>query len=459
MPDPFGLTADPDGYVPRAATEEALAALVTILREGRRPAALLGPPGLGKTLLLHLVGKRLGDRLRSVYLPYAALPLDELCAWALSLLGVSESNDTIGDLLQTADQLLSRGSGLLLLIDDAGAMPLPTARKLGDLIASSSGALRLLAAAAEGPSASRMLAATGANVQLVRLLEPMDEEETRKYVAARLERARIPASIAARFDADTLRRIHRLSAGIPRRVHSVASSVLRGGVGEGLDEEEIARAAAAELSPVPDAAAVPEAEIQPVSLAEEEAVEPVDSAEEEAPPGYELPPWAIRREEARVERAPSVRAVFATALLLGGLGVAASGLRFLLAPPSEMPESVAAPPAPAPIAVEPRAEPPPAPEPQPLPPPQPAPEPPPGPAPEARAAAAATAPAVRTVSVQLNARPWAIIQVDGVDLGPTPISGIPLLAGKHRFRARMPDGRVVEEVIEVTEQNRFIVFE
>ena len=51
LPDPFGLTADPDGYVPRPATEEALAALLKTLREGRRPAALLGPPGLGKTLL------------------------------------------------------------------------------------------------------------------------------------------------------------------------------------------------------------------------------------------------------------------------------------------------------------------------------------------------------------------------------------------------------------------------
>jgi type II secretory pathway predicted ATPase ExeA len=438
------------------------------MREGRRPAALLGPPGLGKTLLLHLAGKRLDDWLRSVYLPYAALPLDELCAWALSLIGFSQSSDTIGDLLQTASELRSRGSALLLLIDDASAMPLPTARKLGDLIASSSGALHLLAAAAEGPSASRMLAATGANVHLVRLLEPMNEEETREYVAARLARARIPASVAARFDAATLRRIHRLSAGIPRRANGAATSVLRGGVGEGWDDEEIAQAAVAELAPVPDAA----------------------SAEEEAlvQPEFELPPWAASpREEGRVERAPSARAVFATALLFGALSLAVSGVRSLLAPPPaitppaaiappaatvESPAATAPPaetvetperamteaapslPAAAAVADEPPEEPPPVPAPVPAPDPLPAPSPEP--------TESATAPdvgTVSTVSVDLNARPWALIQVDGVDLGPTPIAGIPLLAGKHRFRARMPDGRVVERVVEVTEQNRFIVFE
>jgi type II secretory pathway predicted ATPase ExeA len=465
LPDPFGLTADPDGYVPRPATEEALAALVKTLREGSRPAALLGPPGLGKTLLLHLVGKRLDDRLRSVYLPYAALPLDELCAWALSLLGVTQSDDTIVDLLQIASELRLRGSGLLLLIDDVGAMPLPTARKLGDLIASSSGGLRLLAAAAEGPSASRMLAATGANVQSVRLLEPMSEEETGRYVAARLARARIPASVAARFDAATLRRIHRLSAGIPRRVHGVASSVLRGGIGESFDEEEIAQTAAAELAQVPDAA-----ELAPVPDA-------AASVEEEVQPEFELPPWAAAREEARVERGPSARAVFATALLVGALAVAVSGMRSLLepsgaiAPTTEIvlppviaetpptvetsasverpegaePEGVAAAPVEAPVAIEPPEEPPPAQAPEPPPPPE--------------TVDAPAVPSISTISVDLNARPWALIQVDGVDLGPTPIAGIPLLAGEHRFRARMPDGRVVERVVEVSEQNRFIVFE
>jgi type II secretory pathway predicted ATPase ExeA len=310
MRDPFGLTADPQGYVPRDATEAALAALVATLREGRRPAALVGPPGLGKTLLLHLVAQRLDDRLRPVYLPYAALPLDELCGWALSLLGFSHSDDTIGDLIQTATQLLARGSGLLLLVDDAGAMPLATTRKLGDLVAASRGALRLVVAAAEGPTASRMLAATGANVHVVRLLEPMSAAETGRYIAARLARAGIPLDMAARFDDAALASIHRLSAGIPRRVHGVASAVLRGvspeagaHAFEALEAaESAAEQEAAQIPVVPTPAPSRKAEIAPALEALREAVP--------------------QRPFTRVEAAPGVGIVFATALVCGALFLA-----------------------------------------------------------------------------------------------------------------------------------------
>ncbi len=417
LPDPFGLTADTDGYVPRDATDEALAALVATLHEGRRPAALVGPPGLGKTLLLHLVGQRLNHRLRPVYLPYAALPLDELCAWALSLLGFSQSDDTIGDLIQTASHLYERGSGLLLLIDDASAMPLPTARKLGDLVAASRGALRLLVAAAEGASASRMLAATGANVHVVRLVEPMSEDETRRYVAARLTRAGIPTSVAARFDDETLQSIHRLSAGIPRRVHSVASAVLRGRGAE-------------------TAAEPPEAIEPSLSEAHAEAPPAAPVAQEaEAFPTLEaLRAAFVPRPLARIEAPPRARAVFATALVFAALCVAVPGLRSLLTRPAP---SVAAP-----RLVEPAGS----------------------FAPLAPPAAASEAKdpsplAATTLSVQVNARPWADIEVDGVALGPTPIAGIPLLAGRHHFRARMPDGRVLERDVDVSAENRFVVFE
>jgi hypothetical protein len=61
------------------------------------------------------------------------------------------------------------------------------------------------------------------------------------------------------------------------------------------------------------------------------------------------------------------------------------------------------------------------------------------------------------LSIQVNARPRRTSRwTEG--LGPA-LAGIPLLAGRHRFRARMPDGRVLERDVEVSERNRFIVFE
>ena len=68
------------------------------------------------------------------------------------------------------------------------------------------------------------------------------------------------------------------------------------------------------------------------------------------------------------------------------------------------------------------------------------------------------APPAAAVRVQINANPWATILVDGEEVGVTPLAGVPVGAGPHRFEARFPDGRVVERVVEIDEVNRFVVF-
>lgn len=54
-------------------------------------------------------------------------------------------------------------------------------------------------------------------------------------------------------------------------------------------------------------------------------------------------------------------------------------------------------------------------------------------------------PRVATVRVNLNAWPYAEIEVDGEAVGLTPIANLPLSAGWHSVRAVFPDGRVSEE--------------
>jgi hypothetical protein len=80
-------------------------------------------------------------------------------------------------------------------------------------------------------------------------------------------------------------------------------------------------------------------------------------------------------------------------------------------------------------------------------------------APIAPEVAAAPPPAVAPalppapIDVRVNARPWAQIWIDGVDVGPTPLRKA-LAPGRHRLEALFPNGDRLEREIEVTPERR-----
>src|SRR4030095_12589727 len=91
--DPFPLTSDPATYFPRLAFESALAELIEALAEAPPCAALIGEPGLGKTLLLHVLEERLEGAYECVSLPYPRLEGEELWAFVAAALGLQPSED------------------------------------------------------------------------------------------------------------------------------------------------------------------------------------------------------------------------------------------------------------------------------------------------------------------------------------------------------------------------------
>jgi hypothetical protein len=66
---------------------------------------------------------------------------------------------------------------------------------------------------------------------------------------------------------------------------------------------------------------------------------------------------------------------------------------------------------------------------------------------------------VTPIPVQINATPWATIEVDGTSLGETPIAGVPLAPGSHVFKARMADGRVIERTVQISAETRYVTFD
>lgn len=228
--DPFAPTADPARYVPRPATERALDELTGALERGDRIVALQGPPGMGKTLLLRVLERRLSSRHTTVSIPYAALAPDELCRFVLGLLGRQESarRGTRDDLVEIARVVAAAGRPLLLLVDDASALPVESATLLASLVQSV--AMRVVAAGLDridaGASPARDWVAELAATR-VRLDAPMSREETAAHLRALLDRA--DSDARRRLDANVAARLFAASGGVVRELHGHASEWLRRG--------------------------------------------------------------------------------------------------------------------------------------------------------------------------------------------------------------------------------------
>lgn len=249
--DPFDLAVRPDAYAPFAASERALRELEETLGAGR-VAALIGPPGLGKSLLLHRLAVQ-QRQLHALYVPFCTLTLAELSSFALGLLDWPGGPDPVVALAQHARALGTRGSGVLLLIDDAGAMPLETAVGLEGLLKLAVGTLRIALAAADSEEAQRVCAAFAPDLDEIRLEQGMSQEEAHRYVQMRLDTAQADAALRSAFGTEAVDALFRESEGVPRRLNLAAQEIVRRVRGEALPRLRDSVAA----TPAQDAATAP----------------------------------------------------------------------------------------------------------------------------------------------------------------------------------------------------------
>jgi type II secretory pathway predicted ATPase ExeA len=578
--DPFGPSANPSAYVACEASERARAILERSLDQGR-VAALIGPPGHGKTLLLRLLGGREEDRARVAYVPFCTLEFGELCALVLNAIGIARPGPPREALAAVTRELAPRG-GVVILVDDAHAMSDACASELAALYEELGGALRIALAAVQGAAGQRVVRAFGSKIDVVLLAGGMTGRESRRYVEMRLAYGGARPEIVAAFDEATIDALHRASQGVPRRLNQAAEDVVRRATRSELPRlrEIAARRVAVSAAPAaplateatppappleieapaptppparvvirPATPASPPESAAPIAAAADEPAElPAPAPPAPRPPARHEPgrrpaprlprpaaPTPIRKSSADDDRGillpeifdrepgepageyrivrgepvretpsrgvapatprrplpgvvpssvevvrdpepaparhreipmpsayadrvprpsrppgPPIRAIGVAGFVLG----VAVSMAWILA--SETNKSRPLPPAPKPPVTAP-AKPP---TPHQIEKPNRAAAAPPARVPDAPAPAPAPAPArAARVLVSINATPWATVRIDGREIGETPLAGIPLEAGRHVFEARMPDGTMREQTVDVSAQRRTVVFQ
>ena len=469
----FSPAADPNAYLPWTASERALQGLLRWALESNRSVCLLaGPPGLGKTLLLKVLAARVGDRFRSVFLAYPECEPKALAAFLLEAIGREASGDADAELLAALSDLAADGRGLLLLIDEGELLPEATARWLLGVAERSGAALRIAIAVTRDECHADLAALFAAACQTERLEGAMSRAEVGRHVQSGLARAGVEPALCAHFDDATLDELHARSEGVPVVLQNLASALLF----EALRAQHMTLPVARTLraaNPKPAPLRVdPERTADPdgfpargvfrpafalgiaigllAGLAGTLVVQRVRSTDRNGVAGpVQVPSDPLQQGPNENLEAEDIH--YATA---------ASSLRDVAAPPPPAEPAPATEPSTAPQAEAapsaPIAEPVPATQPSTVARAQPAPGAP--TVPPAAPEPATPEPAKANVAVSLNAEPWARVEIDGIEVGETPIAEMPIAPGRHRFRALLPDGRVIVREIVINESNRRVVF-
>lgn len=219
--DPFAPTTDPSLYVPRPASEKALDALIEGSVKGTQHSLLLGPTGMGKSLLLRVLARRAEGDLHCIHVPVPTLDPEGVTLWISTRLPGGRRPAGTEALLEVANE-----RPLLLLVEDAELLPAESAQTLAELHSASSGAIRAILAVNDTECPEHLALAFEPGAQQVALSDAMTRDEVADYVARRLAAAGVPQSVAEHFGSSAIAQIHDSSGGVPMQVNHAARRMM-----------------------------------------------------------------------------------------------------------------------------------------------------------------------------------------------------------------------------------------
>lgn len=239
---PFALTPNTRYFLRARSHNDALELLLVALREREGFIKITGEVGTGKTLLCRLLLNELDGDTTTAYIPNPALTPETLYEAVAEELGVDVAN--CGNTHQILKALNARLIALamdqrrvVLVIDEAQAMPEPTIEALRLLTNLETESTRLLQVVLFGqPELDTLLQRDSLRQLRQRItfqyrLAPLDRMSVAQYMRHRLAQAGYNGGEL--FAPSALRLITRSSGGIPRLVNILAHKALLAAWGRG----------------------------------------------------------------------------------------------------------------------------------------------------------------------------------------------------------------------------------
>ncbi len=234
--NPFEISPDPFFYHPTPRHNEALANLHYGVGRRKGFIVITGEVGTGKTLLVRcLLAELRKNNIAFAYVFNPLLPVVEFFQYIMADFGLPYAGRTKTEMLLDLNRFLiqrhARGLITALVVDEAQALRTDLLEEIRLLTNLETSQQKLLQIVLMGQPELEMILDSPELRQLKQRvalrcqLQPLDHDQTRAYVIARLERAGAPAEPPI-FSDEAFERLYEFSRGIPRIINNLCENAM-----------------------------------------------------------------------------------------------------------------------------------------------------------------------------------------------------------------------------------------